>query len=100
MRALAALALAALLVAGAVPVSAAPAEAASSAQSAGESASVREKQGRAKEWGDGNAPSDPRQQPAHGARYAWRQMGMAAAIMAAMLVFVIWLIRRQTRARR
>lgn len=50
-------------------------------------------------WGDGEASRNPRQQPARGAPYAWRQMVLAAAIMLAMLGVVVWIIRRQTRVR-
>jgi hypothetical protein len=50
-------------------------------------------------WGDGRASRNPRQQPARGAPYAWRQMTLAAVIMLAMLGVLVWVIRRQTRAR-
>lgn len=50
-------------------------------------------------WGDGRASRNPRQQPALGSAYAWRQMVMAAVIMLAMLGVVVWIIRRQTRVR-
>ena len=50
-------------------------------------------------WGDGEASRNPRQQPARGAPYAWRQMMLAAVVMLAMLGVVVWIIRRQTRAR-
>jgi hypothetical protein len=49
---------------------------------------------KADRWGDGRVNSDPREQPALGAPYNWRQMAFGAAIMLAMLVFVIWLVRR------
>jgi hypothetical protein len=52
---------------------------------------VREK------WGDGRTVQDPRKEPAHGSPYKWPQMGTAAIVMALMLAFVIWLIRRETR---
>jgi hypothetical protein len=51
------------------------------------------------DWGDGRSVTDPRDKPAQGAPYNWRQMAFGLAIMAAMLAFVLWLIRRQTRTR-
>ncbi len=48
-------------------------------------------------WGDGRTVQDPRKEPARGAPYNWPQMGFAAVIMALMLAFVVWLIRKQTR---
>jgi hypothetical protein len=50
-------------------------------------------------WGDGRALQDPRKEPARGAPYNWRQMGLGVVIMAIMLAFVIWLVRRETRRR-
>jgi hypothetical protein len=50
-------------------------------------------------WGDGRASTDPRKRPAHGSPYNWTQMGLAAILMAIMLAFVVWLIRRETRGR-
>jgi hypothetical protein len=47
----------------------------------------------ADEFGDGQAGRATRT-PAVGAPYNWRQMGFAAAIMLAMLGFVVWLVRR------
>jgi hypothetical protein len=52
-----------------------------------------------KDWGDGKSVTDPRDRPAKGSPYAWRQMAFGVAIMLAMLAFVLWLIRRQTRTR-
>lgn len=52
-----------------------------------------------KDWGDGKSVTDPRDRPAQGEPYAWRQMAFGVAIMLAMLAFVVWLIRRQTRTR-
>jgi hypothetical protein len=49
---------------------------------------------RADRWGDGRANRDPREQPAHGAPYNWRQMTYGVVIMLLMLAFVIWLVRR------
>ena len=51
-------------------------------------------------WGDGRALQDPSKVPARGAPYNWRQMGLGVVIMALMLAFVIWLVRRETRHRR
>lgn len=56
--------------------------------------------GAADRWGDGRVESDPSEQPARGQPYRWRQMAFGAVLMAAMLAFVIWLVRRQTRAPR
>jgi hypothetical protein len=53
----------------------------------------------APKWGDGRATTDPAEQPARGAPYNWRQMGFGAIVMALMLAFVIWLVRRETRGR-
>jgi hypothetical protein len=91
-RALRLLVMAAML-AGVVPV-VAPVTAAQAAQEdsrAGESTAPPSK------WGDNRVPQDPRKAPAQGEPYAWRQMALAAVIMAGMLVFVVWLIRRQKR---
>ena len=52
-----------------------------------------------RKWGDGKAVRDPRKQPAKGDPYNWRQMGFAVILMVAMLAFLIWLVRRQTRDR-
>jgi len=51
-------------------------------------------------WGDGRALQDPSKVPAQGSPYNWRQMGLGVVIMAIMLVFLIWLVRRETRGRR
>ena len=50
-----------------------------------------------KDWGDGKSVTDPRDRPAQGEPYNWRQMAFGLAVMLAMLAFVVWLIRRQTR---
>ena len=78
----------------AVPPSPAPAR----AESSGEAGAPAAAPGGAR-WGDGRASRNPRQQPAHGAPYAWRQMVLSAAVMVAMLGVLVWIIRRQTRAR-
>ena len=50
-------------------------------------------------WGDGRALQDPSKVPAQGSPYNWRQMGLGVVIMAIMLAFLIWLVRRETRGR-
>ena len=96
---LAGLALAAMLLGG----GAAPADesgaATAPAAAAHDSAATGKPPATAAKWGDGRARTDPAEQPARGAPYNWRQMGFGAIIMALMLAFVIWLVRRETRAR-
>ncbi|HTE52068.1 MAG TPA: hypothetical protein VK698_14545 [Kofleriaceae bacterium] len=103
--ALVAVALAAALVAGGAATAraeqgeaAAPAASTPAASKPAASTPAASKPAPADRWGDGRASRDPREQPAHGSPYAWRQMAMGVGIMLLMLAFVIWLVRRQTRA--
>ena len=100
-----AVALAAALVAGGAATAraeqgeaAAPAASTPAASKPAASTPAASKPAPADRWGDGRASRDPREQPAHGSPYAWRQMAMGVGIMLLMLAFVIWLVRRQTRA--
>jgi len=102
-----AVALAAALVAGGAATAraeqgeaAAPAASTPAASKPAASTPAASKPAPADRWGDGRARAsrDPREQPAHGSPYAWRQMAMGVGIMLLMLAFVIWLVRRQTRA--
>jgi len=109
--ALVAVALAAALAAGgaasaraeqgeaAAPAASKPAASKPAASTPAASKPAASKPAPADRWGDGRASRDPREQPAHGSPYAWRQMAMGVGIMLLMLAFVIWLVRRQTRAR-
>lgn len=89
MRALAALVLSAMFLGGAAPV-----HAQRETPAAQEPAAQEPAAGKADRWGDGRVNSDPREQPALGDPYNWRQMAYGVAIMLFMLVFVIWLVRR------
>ena len=51
-------------------------------------------------WGDGKTDGpQPIEEPAKGSAYNVTHMVYAAVIMAAMLAFTLWLIRRHTRNR-
>jgi hypothetical protein len=56
------------------------------------------KTGEAAKWGDGRAVQDPRDKPAEGAPYRWRQMFFAGLLMLVMLAGVVWIVRRSKRA--
>lgn len=56
-------------------------------------------------WGDGKTAAGPPvsdgvDPPAQGAPYNWTFMAYSAVLMLLMLVFVLWLIRKNTRPRR